>query len=319
MKILYDMQEDFSGLEPGDFEKHGIISLRRDPDAYGRIEKVEDIKVLLISGRTARESGIYININELDGLLPGDRINVTGRIDQDHSLGSSTWSISLFSVIDGHLTHHIAPGAVYSLSYILDENDVQDILTVHTIGWGVLHPLMDFYIDNILITRDDSVGDSADTRKIIYSLAADSDVQLINADKFDKYGTAVILARSGHPNVKIMRHNESTALNINTRVNDWDGLDIIISNLKLRVGNQYKITVHGQVDGEAPEGSIIMIQGVPSYSWRHNIEIKSNEKFTLEYLMTRSDVETWTSARITTNPAGAKMAFFVYNIEIERV
>jgi hypothetical protein len=308
------MQEYFSDCPIGDFENYGVISLRRDPDANGKIKKVEDIKALFISGRTARESGIFIDLTKLSELLPGDRITVTGRIDRDHSLGSSTWSISLLSAIDGHLTHHIAPDAVYSLSYILDESDIKNVLTVHTIGWGVLHPLMDFYVDNILITRGDIINKPAvDTRKIIYSLAEDSNLQFVLADEKS------ILTRAGYPNVSVFEHNGKKAIHVDTRVNDWDGLDILISNLKLRAGNQYKITVHGRVDGEAPEDAVIMIQGVPSYSWRHNIEIKSNEEFTLEYTMTRSDVEKWTAVRITTNQAGATMSFFVYRVEIGRV
>jgi len=319
MLVLYDMQNDLKDAEPGDFERHGILLLRRDPEANGVIKVIEDIKTIYISGRSKRESGIYMYIDELTGLLPGDRITITGRIEE-HSLGGSTWSISLFSVIDGHLTHHIAPGTVYSISYILDENDVNNALTVHTIGWGVLEPLMNFYVDNILITRADSADEfTVDTRKGIYSLATDTDLTLINADNFIKYGTAVILTRSGYPNIGIFKHKGENAIHVNTRVNDWDGLDIIISNLKLQAGNQYKITVRGQIDGEAPEGTIIMIQGVPTYSWRRYMFVKSNEEFTIEYNLTRQDVEQWTAARITTNPAGATVSFFVYGIEIERV
>jgi len=320
MKILYDMQTDFNAVKLGEFERHGAVSLRRDPSASGRIKEIEDIKSLLVSKRTTRESGIYIHINEIDGLLAGDRITITGRISKEHLRIGSNWSIALLSGEDGHLTHSIAPGVIYSLSYILGERDIKNVLTVHTVGWGLLPPLMDFFVDDIVISRNESEDESdLDSRNILYSLANDLNLHLINAPNQETYGTDIKISSSGGPNINVIQHNGSNAVALSTRVNDWDGVDIMLSHLNLRAGNTYKIIVRGRVDGKAPDGTEIMLQGIPSFSWRCINPVQDDEDFTLEYILTRSEVATWNKARITTNTNGATMSFVLYDIEVERV
>jgi hypothetical protein len=62
-----------------------------------------------------------------------------------------------------------------------------------------------------------------------------------------------------------------------------------------------------------------MIQGIPNYDWRCITPIKKDLEFTLEHTMSRSEVEKWTSIRVTTNSIGAAVSFYVYSLEITRL
>jgi hypothetical protein len=324
MIVLYDFQEDFKNVKPGEFKKSEIISVRSDPSSTSTVEEVEDVKTIFLTDRAARESGIYIHLNKIKELIAGDRITITGRIGSEAPRGP-VWSIALLSDgrKDGHLTQHISPGpgSVFALSHILDHSEVDNHFAVHTIGWGgVLQPLMDFYIDGILITRKSDEGETElDSRTVIYAMETDEMIEHIASEEIDSFGEKIIVARSGLPIINIFPCADQKALHVGTRVNDWDGIDIMLSHLRLRPGNQYKITVKGRIDGDAPDGSVLMLQGIPSYAWRSNIAIIKDMEFTLEHTLTISELEKWTTVRITTNGFGAAVSFYIYDINIVKV
>ena len=324
MLVLYDFQEDFKDVESGEFKEGEIVSVRQDHSSASVIKVVEDVKTLLISERKSSYSGIFIRLNKIPGLMAGDRITITGRIGDEAPRGP-VWSIALlsWSVEDGHLTQHISPGpgAVFAISHILETKEIEHVFTVHTIGWGgVLSPLMDFYVDGILITRNTKVNEAEiDTRTAVYSLEEDEYIKHISTDDVDSFGNKLLVVRSGNPIIRIFQRGDLKAIHVGTRVNDWDGVDLLISRMRLRAGNKYKILVTGRIDGNVPDGSVLMLQGIPSYGWRSNINITEDEEFTLEHVLTRSELEKWTSVRITTNGNGASVAFYIYNISIERL
>lgn len=319
MLILYDFQEDLKNVDLGSFDNNSIISTRRAPETNAILKAVEDVRTLHIANRVARESGIFIHLHNLAVLEAGDRITVTGRVVEGIALGSN-WSIALLSLTDGHLTHHVAPRLLFAVSHILDPMEITQTFTVHTIGWGVVQPLMDFYVDGILITRREKTDEAEeDTRIIVYSLAEDAGAKWVNDDVPECEDSIQYVLRSGAPTIHVFKHENSTALHVKTRINDWDGVDINLRRMALRSGNHYKITVRGRVDGDIPEGSTLMLQGVPSYAWRSIIPIKKDEEFTLEHKLSRSDVEDWTFCRITSNTPGASVAFYIYDIDIVRL
>ncbi|MCL1863901.1 MAG: hypothetical protein FWF78_10085 [Defluviitaleaceae bacterium] len=318
MRILYDFQEDFKNIEVGDFEKSEIVASRSEL-TKAVLSDVEGVKTLLLTERSRRESGIYIHLKQIPNLKSGDRIVITGRVGGE-SNPRNGWSIALLSTIDGHITQHIAPSSVYSLSHILESKELEQTMTVHTIGWGTSQPLMDFSIDSIIIIRNHRVTNpNEDTRTSLYSMAEDSHLKWISTNDVQSFGESLIIVRSGSPNIQIFKRKGINAFHVGTRVNDWDGVDIRLSHLKLCSGNKYKITVRGKIDGEGIPDAVMMLQGIPTYSWCSEQNITTDMDFTLEHVLTRSQVETWTSARITTNTEGAKVAFYIYSIDVVRL
>jgi hypothetical protein len=193
---------------------------------------------------------------------------------------------------------------------------------VHTVFWGTYEPLVDFYIDCILITRQEkSADEEADTRSIVYTLDAEPNTELMGMDEAVSIGgkNAPLLFCSGHPTVRVMKHGLSVALHVKNRFNDWDGVDINIGRMNLSASNQYKVTVNGRIQGDAPIGSTIMLQGVPGYVWKCNTPFTSDSEYSLSYTMSRSDVEKWHYVRVTTNTEGASVSFYIYGIKIERL
>jgi hypothetical protein len=321
MKILYDFQESFADIGAGIYDANAgdkIVVVRKDPTATGIVEVVEDVKTLRVTERVDTRSGIYIHLKNVKGLMAGDRIAVTGRIGEGSPAGK--WSIALISVDGGNTTPHISPGAIFSLSHILDENELDESFTVHTLGWGVTFPLMDFYVDGILITRSSEDSDvQVDTRTNIYSLESEKNLDIISIDDNDPRRKDLLIMRSGIPNIRVLKRDGKNALHINNRVNDWDSVDINISNMNLISGNKYELTVTGRMDGDVSEGTMIMLQGLPSFAWHSNIPIKKDEEFTLTHVLSHAAIEKWNAVRITTNTSGASAAFFVYSIDIVRL
>jgi len=317
--VLYDFQEDFKEISAGEFHENIPISVRGDKPTSAMVQDVEDVKSLLISNRPARESGIYINLKKISGLLPGDRITVTGRVGEGAPPGP-IWSVALLSVDDGHLTHHISPRGIYSVSHVLELNELTQIFTIHTIGWGTFQPLMDLYIDSIIITRSaEIIAEERDTRTLVYTLKDDPNLEWVDTDDVDSFGDSLLVTRSGSPTIRIFKRDDAMAFHVDTRVNDWDGIDIKLEHMKLRTASRYKVIVTGRIDGDAQKGAIIMLQGVPNYAWRAYVPIKKDLEFNLEYILSRTETEKLKGIRVTTNPEGATVPFFIYSIEVIRV
>ena len=318
MQILYDFQKNFETVELGKFRENGIISIRKDPDTTAIIEVIEDVKTMHITDRIIKEAGIHIDIKKIPGIIPGDRITVTGRVGEGEPLDSS-WSIALIMVGGSHLTQHIKPRDVFAVSHILEEKELDMVLSVHTVGWGLKPPLMDFYVDNIIVSRYQSKIEEEDTRTMIFSIEDDTNVDRLHLSDQENAGYDFIVVRSGRSRVKAFIHEGRKALHISNRLNDWDGIDIILKNLSLHINSKYKITVRGHICSNAPLGSTIMLQGLPNYDWKSIIPIEKGMDFTLEHIMSRSDVEKWTSIRVATNTIGASTTFDIYSFEITRV
>jgi hypothetical protein len=85
--------------------------------------------------------------------------------------------------------------------------------------------------------------------------------------------------------------------------------------MDLLPGNVYHVRVSGRIDGTAPAGASMMLQGLPAHAWTDNTSVSSNESFVLNHTLTAGQLETWNAIRITTNGAGASMSFYVHTIE----
>ncbi|MCL2224969.1 MAG: hypothetical protein FWB96_08395 [Defluviitaleaceae bacterium] len=323
MLLIYDLQEALANVSAGVFAKEGPVLTREEAPSNGRIEIVEDVKTICIYDRDINATGIDIKLDEIPGLMAGDRITVTGRVGTKEPIGNKFWSVALIASFpeDGQITQHTAPDPVFAVSHILEEEQLNLTLHVHTVFWGNFEPLMDFYIDGVLITRREEITETeTDTRSTVYYLEAEQDTELMGMEKAEALGKdAPFLFCWGYPTARVFKRGDATALHIGNRFRDWDGIDINIARMKLRVGNQYKITVNGRIDGDAPIGSTIMLQGIPGCVWKCNTPISSDSEFSLSHIMSRTDVEKWSAIRITTNAPGASVPFYIYSIEIVRL
>lgn len=324
MLVIYDLQKDLTHIDSGEFSNAGPVLAREKYSTRAKVELIEDIKTICVYNRDVVQTGIDIKLSEIPGIMPGDRITVTGRVCPKEPIGNKHWAVALIIVEafpEGQLTQHPAPESVFSVSHILEKEQLDLTMAVHTVIWGTFQPLMDMYIDSVLITRRDMSSEGeTDTRRIIYEFDGEPDSKVMGSDQAASLGrNAPYVYCSGYPDVRVFRRGDTTALHVGNRFNDWDGLDINIARMELRPGSQYQITIKGRIDGDAPAGSSIMVQGIPGYAWRSNTAVFDNEEFTLTYIMSRTEVERWGTIRITTNTTGASVSFYVYGIEVLRL
>jgi hypothetical protein len=284
----------------GEFADLETLTVRKEPESTVTVEDIDGVKTILVANRADRESGICLHLGKIPELIAGDRLTITGRVE-DGTPHNSNWSIALLSIYDGYLTQHISPRSVFSLSYVLTGNELEHTFFLQTIGWGAALPTMSFYIDSILITRMDSIDTEGDTRGIVYSLAD---------------GEGSIVTKCGNATIRFITHENKNALHITKRESEFDGIDINLLNLKLHKKCLYKIIVRGKIDGNAPLDSAVMLQGIPSQAWRCITIVNDNDDFTLEYTLRNIDIELWTSVRVITNTQGRGMSFFIYDIEV---
>ncbi|MCL2386072.1 MAG: hypothetical protein FWC89_00840 [Defluviitaleaceae bacterium] len=322
MVILYDMQEQFEAIATGVFYDACNLMPTGSESPFMRVVEVDNVKSLLVENRKNKSAGVGLKVAEIPEIQAGDRITVTGRFSADSPAGN--WGVALIAkrtdYSENQLAHQIAPRSVFALSHVLEDDEMQTILMIQTTSWGLQNPLMDFHLDNILISRisADSLAHH-DTRGKVYSLAEDPNIQQYSTDTG---ATRIFLGnahlrRAGDPTISIFKYGDINAFHVNNRVKDFDAVDIDLESLELIKGNKYQLTVTGRIDGTPPEGSLMMFQGIPGFSWRSNKFAATDSEFILTYTLTPSEVEKWTTIRITTNNIGAPVSFYIYSIEVE--
>ena len=326
MQVIFDLQDEIDCLDLKT-SRHIVPTGANKPRLS--ISEIDGIKIIRVRGRLDPSDGIGITLQSLQ-VKTGDRVVITGHVGRDVPMGS--WGIALSteetcsrSGEECQLAQSTSPKSLFSLSYVICEEDLDTTISVQTTRWGAINPIMDFYIDGILIMRDKQVTKvKEDPRGLVYSLEQDDKVVVggeIASEGQDSYEhVSNYLALSGEPDVKIFLHNDITkALYISRRKRDYDGIDIRLNRMSLLPGNSYRITVNGSIDGHAPEGTIVTLQGLPGYSWRNNQLVSNNDSFTLCYSLSQADLQQWNTIRITTNTIGATVSFYVYSVEIKRL
>ena len=313
------MQEDIKNYGVGRFDdlSHIMPSGMELPELI--VEQFDGLSVIRVANRTSRESGVELKLFELANIKPGDRQTITGRIGEGAPPGS--WGIALMSedTETAQLAQHVIPKTIFALSTVLDTNMIRGTLMIQTTKWGASEPLMDFYIDNIIVLRKIKMDiQQADSRALIYSLENDPSVQFFNAEDTFFEGS-VFLVRSGAPLIRVFRRGASNALHIGVRVKDWDGVDINIARMGLLQGNKYEIVVKGRFEGATATDSKVMLQGLPGYSWRDTQPITDDQEFTLSHVLGQAEVSKWSAVRVTTDENGATTPFYIYSIEVKRL
>ena len=318
MQILYDLQKALQSAEEGNFTNSGIVSVRQQPFTEAVVKMVEDVKTIQVINRADRNTGFDIALPNMPALMEGDRITLTGRVADDAPPGRR-WSMVLRAK-GKSLVQHVSPRPVFSLSHILSKEDLAQAVSLHTIYWDGQDPIMYFNLDSIIITRrTNSDNSNVDTRTTIYSLANDTNVTATSKSSSTALDSTIYLTRSGSPLFDVQKNGAETIIHVGTRVNSWDGVDINFSRMGLRTGNKYKIIVSGRMGSDVPPKSKIMFQGVPTYTWQSDIDIASNQPFTISHTLSPSEMEQWSAIRVTCDPTGATASFSVNSIEITRV
>ena len=317
--VIFDLQNGYTSPD----SLPACVTPAGSPPPSVVAQVFEDITSLFVSDRDNWGSGVGIHVAQIEGVQPGDRLTVTGRFGLD-APSALSWGVALVAKerdsTETQLAHYIAPRGLFSLSHILDTADMNRLLIVQTSRWRLLNPIMDFHIDNILITRA-STRDyiKEDTRKRVYSLNKDAVIrQRVNENEWEQaFVQTQFLQNSGTLVIRAFEEEGYYMLHCSNRVRDFDGIDIMLRYMNLQSGNTYTVTVNGRVDGKAAEGARFMLQGVPGYSWRCDVPAITNGAFSLTHTLTRSEVEKWTALRVSTNAYGAPIAFFIDSIEIE--
>ncbi|MCL1843469.1 MAG: hypothetical protein FWF79_06620 [Defluviitaleaceae bacterium] len=324
MIVLYDLQDELQSVDAGDFSGACSVMPTGGNLPTLKVEETEDVKSLLVASRKSKQAGVGISLSSVPGVQPGDRITITGRFGSDTP--SSSWGIALIvseGSADGQhdvqKAHQIAPKDLFSLSHILEASETEKLFMLQTTSWGLATAHMDFYLDGILVSRVNAETIiEHDRRGTVYSLKEDPVIQRLGDNKsIQEFTSTLTLLKSGSPTLSIFKHGDTNAFHVGNRVRDWDAVDILLEKLGLMQGNKYEITVTGRIDGKIPEGTMIMFQGIPGYSWRSNKFAAEDKEFTLSHVLTQSEAANWTSLRITTNTIGAAVPFYIYSVDVK--
>jgi len=316
--VLFDLREKLVNMNAGSFTGAAYLQPLGEPSPTLSVANDGGIKTVQVTKRAIREDGVSILIYSLAkdiGLQAGDRLTITGRVAA--GAPADNWGIVLRrgSLDWKQLAQQIAPQGLFSLTYLLEDTDLDTVIWIHTNHWGENPPTMDFCIDSILITRWQEKRTKADTRTQIYSLTTDARIQESEDGAIMTLGDSAYLQQSGNASISIAKGEKGNVLYISNRVNDWDGLDVRLNPMGLEPGNKYRLNITGHMDGIAPQGTLIMLQGVPVYSWEGCQRVDENNAFSLNHFLSQTELEAWTAIRITTNRIGANISFFVDSIE----
>jgi len=326
MTILHDLQEQLEDVSIGKFNnsiaKSLLVNIIRpwgNPEPVISVREYDGVRYISIENRILDDSGIELVLSAVPDLRVGDKISITGRIGEDAPL--SNWGVCMFVKGEevGHLDQHIAPTGLYNVNHVIDTDELERGLVLRTVQWGESTSVIDFYVDSIIITRQDTITEIVeDIRPVVYSFANDRDILTSRTDRPVFEGNN-FLRRSGVPEVHISEHNGKRMLTLKKRAKDWDAIDILFSSMDLIRGNIYKISVTGIMGDDAPEKATVLFQGIPGFSWRSNVQVRPNEEFRIEHVLSPSEMESWTSLRITTDGASSQSTFTIKSIEVKPV
>lgn len=320
MLVLYDLQEEIKNMKAGALPEDKYIAPCGDVLPTLSIVEAHGAKSVMVSNRAECRAGVYFHLPVFAKAWPGDRITITGRIA--HNTLKGNWAMILDRFSMGKytgMTQHSVPKSdgLFSLTYLIDTADLQCPICIQSSFWGDDIPLMDFFIDSILITRSlDNMDTVIDDRKTVYSLADDEIIQNMKPGTVSGYLGDSYLRRAGEPEYTMIEHDGRNGIHVTRRSKDWDALDIPVPALKFMPNNCYEITVKGRMDGAVPDGTLIMLQTMPGFIWRDPQGMADNREFTLTHTLTTMEVHNADIIRITTNSAGEAVSFFVYDIEI---
>lgn len=318
MLVLYDLQESLKTINAGPLKDAPYLSAMRD-ECSSDVINVQDVKTIHCAGRVDMKPGIIINTRAMEQLRPGDKITVTGRVGS--GAPTSDWAIAIdrrrhetaFNVFSV-LAQCISPlhSELFSVTYLLEPEDLKCPIMIRTNLWGNTTGYMDYFIDNVLITRSsDSVDIEPETRGVIYSLDTDDGLISLKPNDVQKF-----IRASGQPKYTLSKKDGKKSILVERRMNHWDGIDLLFADMGIKQGNIYTIKVRGKIEEPAPPNSRIMLQIIPGFIWQSEVFLTDDREFTLEHTFPAMQLQTLEAVRITTDTAGAEVSFTIYDMEV---
>ncbi len=112
-------------------------------------------------------------------------------------------------------------------------------------------------------------------------------------------------------------NSDGAAIYVSNRKNNWDAADFKFSDIGLKNGKTYNVTVKGFVDSNAkvPAGAQAFLQVANSYSWLAGAEFVAGKAFTLNGKYT-VDTSKDDRVRVQSNDEGKEVPFYIGDISI---
>lgn len=112
-------------------------------------------------------------------------------------------------------------------------------------------------------------------------------------------------------------NDDGAALYVSNRKNNWDAADFKFSDIGLKNGKTYNITVKGFVDSNAkvPAGAQAFLQVADSYAWLAGAEFVAGKAFTLSGKYT-VDTSKDNRIRVQSNDEGKEVSFYIGDISV---
>jgi len=311
MEILFYLQDELNTISKGLFAGNRYI---KPSGGLLHIVEIDGTKTILLHGRKNTLDGLVIQPALLSSLKAGDRLTITGRLNISET--TDGWCLVLRRYEEdgfANLAQYNNPkeDSLFVLTCILDDQDLHNPLHIHSVSWSDWIKPIDFFIDNIIVSRQQTVSGSRDTRQKLYSLEDDMYIGELPSGGYTRY-----LLASGDPVFSIVDFGGKKNIRVGFRKNDWDGLDIRLSLMNLLPGNRYKITARGYIDGTAPPDAQLTLQLLPTCEWRGNKIVKSNQDFILTYILSEAEIKSVSGIRIASNAQAAEMTFVLNRLDV---
>ncbi|HEX2944525.1 MAG TPA: endo-1,4-beta-xylanase [Clostridia bacterium] len=113
-------------------------------------------------------------------------------------------------------------------------------------------------------------------------------------------------------------NSDGKALYVSKRTNNWDAADFNFTDVGMKDGKTYNITVKGYIDSDAtiPTGAQAALQTADGYAWISGVNMEAGKAFTLTGKYTVGSNKSDTRLRIQSNDAGKAVSFYVGDIAI---
>lgn len=312
--VLYDLQKELGELSLGVFGGSRHLASGGEYPPKLTVVEAGGTKTLLVSDRPAIDSGLVLQVPALAKLLPGDKIIITGRICG--TAPKLDWAMVMrrYGKLYANLAQHYIPSTdeLFCITYVFDPIDLETPVQIRSNHWGKDDTPMDFFVDSILITREQSNANiEMDSRRVVYSFADDVNVKELKPGDITPF-----IHASGAPMYTVKEKGGKKSIRVWRRLNNWDGIDIIIPNMNLKSGNLYTIRAKGRVESPVPPGATMMFQVLPGFIWRSAVPVEDNGVFTLSHTLSIMELQMAEGIRIASNPECAGMSFIISEIEV---
>jgi len=265
----------------------------------------DDGAALYVSNRTNNWDAVDFNFADI-GLDDGKTYTVTviGFVDAGVSVPSGAQAY--LQTVDSYgwlAGADLVPGSAFTLTGQLNVDTSNDkALRVQSNDGGASVP---FYIGDVLITAKKA----PETVKEIYHETFAS-----GKGAATQSGGASLTQVTGKT---FDGNDDGAALYVSNRSNNWDAVDFNFSDIGLKDGSAYTVTVTGFVDAgvTVPSGAQAFLQTVDSYGWLAGADLVPGSAFTLTGQL-NVDTSNDKALRVQSNDNGATVPFYIGDILI---